>query len=356
MKLKYPFRTAFGNDEAIESVLVQLISRDSYGWGESACWQAPAYCPECAATQFIISRDFIAPRLLNKDIPTGEELQNLLEGIKGNYFAKAAFDLSWWDLFAKQKKLPLWKILGGKSNVVDAGADFGVMDNLSQLTDVILEANKQGYKRIKLKYRPGWEIEMLKYVRSKFPDTVFHIDCNSCYSLKDLTMFKEIDTYGLAMIEQPLSHDDLIDHAELQRHLKTPICLDESIVTIDKVRKAIQIGACRWVNIKLGRVGGITNALKINKLCEEKGIPCWVGSMADSAIGASHNIAFSTLSNIKYPCDIFPTSRFYKQDLGIPELVHSAPSQFKASSASGIGTEVDEQLLKEISIEQTVIK
>jgi o-succinylbenzoate synthase len=355
MPLIYPFRTAFGDDEVIESVLVRLSSGDHYGWGESASWKAPAYCPECAATQFVISRDFLAPRLLNQEIPSGQALQDQLAGIKGNHFAKAAFDLAWWDLHAKQQSQPLWRILGGKGPVVTAGADFGVMDSIPQLIESISRANEQGYKRVKLKYRPGWELNMIKQVRAAFPDTVLHVDCNSGYSLSDLEMFEELDNYGLAMIEQPLAHNDLVDHAALQSHLKTPICLDESIVSADRARKAIQLGACRWINIKLGRVGGITNALKINSVCEENGIPCWVGGMLESAVGGSHNIAFATLANMQYPCDIFPTSRFYVQDLGTPPIEHSAPSEFEASEEPGIGVCPNEQLLEELAIEQTVV-
>jgi len=168
-------------------------------------------------------------------------------------------------------------------------------------------------------------------------------------------MFKELDDYQLAMIEQPLAHDDLIDHATLQRELKTPICLDESIVNADKARKAIQLGACRWVNIKLGRVGGITQALEINRVCKEGGVPCWVGGMLESAIGASHSIAFATIQNMKYPCDIFPTSRFYKQDLGTTPIEHSAPSKFKASGQPGIGVFPNQGFLEQIAIEQTML-
>jgi o-succinylbenzoate synthase len=354
MPLIYPFRTAFGDNKVIESILVQLSNTEYSGWGESACWKAPAYSAESAATQFIISRDFIAPKLLNQQIDRGKDLQNRLSRIKGNYFAKAAFDLAWWDLYSKQQGKPLWKILGGNNPTVTAGADFGVMDTIPQLINSINLAVDNGYERIKLKYRPGWELNMIEKIRKRFPDTTIHIDCNSNYSLKDIEMFKELDNYDLSMIEQPLAFDDLIDHATLQKKIKTPICLDESIVSADKARKAIQIGACRWVNIKLGRVGGITNALEINKICVNNKIPCWVGGMLESAIGSSHNIAFATLPNMKYPGDIFPTSRFYKQDLGTPSIQHSAPSQFKASYNSGIGVYPNEQLLKKLTIEKTV--
>jgi O-succinylbenzoate synthase len=355
MPLVYPFRTAFGDIHTIESVLVQLTCDGISGWGESACWGSPAYSSECSSAQFIISKDHIAPVLIGQDVASGNDLQDRLKHIKGNYFAKAAFDLAWWDLHAKIQEKPLWKLLGGVSDSIAVGADFGVMESVGNLLKLINKAMIQGYTRVKLKYRPGWELDMLKQVRNAFPDLPIHIDCNSCYSLADIEMFKELDRYKLVMIEQPLAHDDLIDHATLQKELQTPICLDESIVSAEKVRKAIQIGACKWVNIKLGRVGGITNALEINRICTESNIPCWVGGMLESAIGSSHNLAFATLRNIKYPSDIFPTSRFYDQDLGFPAVEHSAPGRFKASSESGIGIIPNNELLKKITMEQATL-
>ena len=355
MPLIYPFRTAFGNDDVIESVLVQLSSGDLSGWGESACWRSPAYCAECSASQFLVSRDFVAPQLLNQQISSGRELQSQLSSIKDNHFAKAAFDLAWWDLYAKARNQPLWKLLGGISSTVSAGADFGIMGCVAELIESVGQAIEQGYPRIKLKFRPGWDLNMIEQVRWQFPDTVIHIDCNSHYSLRDVEMFKQLDSYKLAMIEQPLAHNDLIDHAVLQKQIETPICLDESIVSADRARKAIQVGACRWVNIKLGRVGGITNALEVKKVCEEGGTPCWVGGMLESAIGSSHNIAFATLSNIGYPSDIFPTSRFYTKDLSTASIEHSAPGQFKATDESGIGACPDEDRLQELAIEQIVL-
>jgi len=355
MPLVSPFRTAFGSNEIIESVLVQLSDGIQYGWGESASWGMPAYCPECAASQFLFSRDFFAPRLLHQNIESGKDLQYRLAGVKGNYFAKAAFDLAWWDLYAQEQGHPLWKILGGETPLVDAGADFGVMDSIPQLLESIRQANEQGYKRIKLKYMPGWDLAMIEQVRKEFPEIIIHIDCNSAYSLNDVAMFKKLDNYQLAIIEQPLAHDDLIDHAALQSLLQPPICLDESIVSVDKVHKAIQLDACRWVNIKLGRVGGITNALEINYICEENGIPCWVGGMLESAIGSTQNIAFATLPNMNYPSDIFPTSRFYQRDLSIHPIENSSPAQFRASEDSGIGVYPVEQRLEKVAIEQVFL-
>ena len=354
MPLIYPFRTAFGNDDAIESVLVRLLAGEAYGWGEAAPWKVPAYSPECAATQFVMARDFIAPRLLGQELTTGANLQERLSFIKGNPFAKAAFDLAWWDLHARSQNEPLWRCIGGHSPHVVAGADFGVMETIDLLLETIQTAVEAGYQRVKLKYRPGWELEMVAAVRAAFPTLIMHVDCNSAYTLEALPMFQELDHYGLAMIEQPLMHDDLIDHARLQAHLETPICLDESITSLAKVRKAIEIKACRWVNIKPGRVGGITPAVEIHDLCQQAGIPCWIGGMLESAVGAAHCIALATLPNIRYPSDIFPTSRFYREDLGCPPIEHSGPSKFEASPSPGIGVEPHAGRLEEMALEKIV--
>lgn len=356
MPLVYPFRTAFGDDDTIETVLVRFGSGDYYGWGESTPGKEPTYSPECGITQFVISRDFIAPLLLGCDIISGRELQERLSRIKGNQFAKAAFDLAWWDLHAKLSDKPLWKLLGGESPTIDVGADFGIMESIDLLIKTIENAVRQGYKRVKLKCRPGWDLNMVDAVREVFPDTTIHIDCNSAYTLKNMDMFKQLDSYNLAMIEQPLSHDDLLDHAALQAEIKTPVCLDESITSPDKARKAIQINACRWINIKPGRVGGITQALSILDISSEAGIPCWIGGMLESAVGASHCLALATLPNIRYPSDIFPSERFYKKDLSVPAMVHSAPSQFRASMNPGIGAEPDPDALEEYVEERVVLR
>lgn len=356
MPLIYPFRTAFGNDEAIESVLVRMTSGGQAGWGEAASWRYPAYSPECAATQFVISRDFIAPLLLGRELESGMALQKALACIKGNFFAKAAFDLAWWDLHAKLLGAPLWKTIGGENPVVDVGADFGVMETIDLLLETMGKALAEGYKRIKLKYRPGWDMGMIAAARAAFPKAVIHIDCNSAYTLSDLVMFKGLDRFHLAMIEQPLAHDDLIDHARLQAAIETPVCLDESITSPEKARQAIRIRACRWINIKPGRVGGITNALAIHDICRDAGIPCWIGGMLESAVGASHCVALATLPNIKYPCDIFPTRRFYRQDLGAPAMDHCAPSQFRASDRPGAGAEPDPAALDACRLEQAEFK
>ncbi|MFA7160382.1 MAG: o-succinylbenzoate synthase [Kiritimatiellia bacterium] len=355
MPLVYPFRTAFGNDEVIESILVRMRSGKHFGWGEATPWQSPGYSPEFAAGAFIVIREFLAPRLAKQDVKSGADLQQKLAHVKGNNFAKAALDLAWWDLSARMQKKPLWKMLGGKCPVVDVGADFGIMESIDSLLQTIAGAVQAGFKRIKLKYRPGWELDMIAAVRKRFPDVVIHVDCNSAYTLADLKMLKKLDSFQLAMIEQPLRHDDLLDHAALQKELKTPLCLDESITSSDKARQAIALKACGWINIKPGRVGGLTNAVAIHNLCRKADIPCWVGGMLESAVGASHCLALATLPNFKYPADIFPSERFFKPDLSWPPMALSASSRMVAPEIPGCGAEPDaarlaKQTLEKISI------
>jgi len=355
MPLVYPFRTAFGDEEAIESVLVCLFSGKAYGWGESSPWRAPLYSGEWAQAAFLAVRDWLAPLLLGRDVQSGEALQRALAPIKGNYFAKASLDLAWWDLKARLEGRPLWQVIGGTGPTACVGADFGVMETLDGLIEQIRTAQASGFTRVKLKFRPGWELNIIRAVRDAFPDLVMHVDCNSAYSLEHLPMFQELDNCRLAMIEQPLAHDDLVDHARLQKSIRTPLCLDESIVSISHARKAIELKACGWINIKLGRVGGLTNALAIHDLCQQAGIPCWVGGMLESAVGQAHNIALATLPNIKYPSDIFPTNRFYAEDLGAPPVELSGPSEIMAAAGPGIGCEPHPERLRRLQVEQAVI-
>ena len=280
----------------------------------------------------------------------------MLSCFKRNYFANGAIDMAWWDLYAKTRGEPLWQVLGGRRDVIDVGADFGVMEAIDDLLAKIDEAVKAGYKRTKLKYAPGWDLDMVAAVRKAFPDQVFHIDCNSGYTLDDLAMFKKLDRYNLAMIEQPLTHDDLIDHATLAKQIETPICLDESITSPAKARKAIEIGACLWINIKPVRVGGLTPALKIHDLCEQAGIPCWAGGMVESGLGALHCAAMATLPNIKYPSDVFPGSRFFKKDLVTPGLTLTGPSQMTLPTVPGVGAEPDPEQLERLVVDRATLK
>lgn len=356
MPLVYPFRTAYGSDDAVASVLVKLVSGDGYGWGESQPFRFPTYCPEYSAGVFLTLREVFGPALLGREIDTSENVHALLACFKGNPFAKAALDMAWWDRHARSTGRPLWQVIGGRGGAIDVGADFGAMETIDALLAKIDEAVKAGFKRVKLKYAPGWDLHMVEAVRRTFPETVFHIDCNSGYTLKDVDMFRRLDRFHLAMIEQPLAHDDLVDHATLQKRIETPICLDESITSPHRARKAIEIGACKWINIKPCRVGGLTPALRIHDLCLQAGVPCWVGGMLESALGAHHCMAMASLPNIKYPSDIFPSSRFFKKDMARPEVVLSGPSQVTLSDVPGVGAEPDPQELERLTVEKATLK
>ncbi|NLF30282.1 MAG: o-succinylbenzoate synthase [Planctomycetes bacterium] len=355
MPLVTPFRTAFADDTAIESVLVRMEGDGLFGWGEGAP-NLPTYSPESAAGAFVTIRQYLAPRLVGRDIASGEELQALLAPIKGNRFAKAALDLAWWDLEARRRGMPLWRLLGGKGPDVMVGADFGVQDTIDELLALVAGAVADGFARIKLKFRPGWDVDMVAAVRGAFPDATIHVDCNSGFTLADTPMFEKLDAFNLAMIEQPLAHDDLVDHAELARRIATPICLDESVTSVDKARKAIDLGIVGYINIKNGRVGGLTNAVAIHDYCRAAGIPCWVGGMLESAVGSRHNLALATLDNFLYPADVFVSKRFYDPDLAGREVVHSAPSTLTAPETPGCGSEPIAERLEAMTVEHVEIR
>ena len=315
MPLIYPWKTAYGEDVACHSVLCRMTSGSVHAWGESAPLTAPCYSPEWGAGIFACAKEWLAPALLGQQIDSGAALQQRLAIYKGNPFAKAILDTAWWNLQSRLTNTPLHRLLGATRDQVPVGADFGVMDSFDDLLRAIAGAVDQKFPRVKLKFRPGWDVPMLSAVRRQFPTQVFHIDCNSGYTLADLPLFQQLDQFGLAMIEQPLPHDDLLDHAALQRQIRTPVCLDESIAHPRHVRQALAQHSCQWVNIKPGRVGGLTNAIEIHRLCAEAGIPCWVGGMLESALGASLCVSLAMLDNFTYPADIFPSSRFYHEDL-----------------------------------------
>jgi O-succinylbenzoate synthase len=320
MPLIYPWRTAYGEDVACHSVVCRMTSGSAEAWGESAPLTAPCYSPEWGGGIFVTARDWFAPAIVGQDISSGEDVQRRLAHFKGNPFAKAILDNTWWSLQSVITGRPLHELLGGTRKHVAVGADFGVMDSIDDLLTGVGEAVQAKFPRVKLKFRPGWDVDMLRAVRKQHPTQTFHIDCNSGYRLTDLPLFRQIDEFNLAMIEQPLAHDDVVDHARLQAAIRTPVCLDESVSAVRHVEQALALKSCRYVNIKPGRVGGLTNAVAIHNICKAAGIPCWVGGMLESSVGASQCVALAMLDNFTYPADIFPSRRFYHADLAEPAL------------------------------------
>lgn len=362
MPLIYPWRTAYGEDAAIHSVLCRMSSGSFSAWGESSSLAAPCYCNEWAGGVFALARQWFAPAIIGQTFDSGEQLQQRLAHFKGNVFAKAAFDFAWWGLQSQISGRPLHVLLGEASGCqprteVAVGADFGVMDEVDELLTAIGPAVEEGFPRIKLKFRPGWDLPMLQAVRRAFPEQTFHIDCNAGYRLEDAPLFREVDKLNLAMIEQPLAHDDLLDHAALQKQIRTPVCLDESIIGLRQTEQAIRLESCQYVNLKPGRVGGLTVALKIHNACQAAGVPCWVGGMLESAIGSSHCVALAMLPNFTYPADIFPSSRFYHEDLAAEplELIRTREGQPGVTPFVEL-PEPHPQRLERMTVERAVIK
>ena len=357
MPLIYPWRTAYGEDADVHSVLVRMTSGEHEGWGETTPLRAPTYSPETAMSAYQVISEFIAPVLVGREFQTAHELLAAYNWIKGNPFAKAGPEIAWWMLKANIEGRPLHQLLGGTFRKVDAGADFGVQDSIDMLLEKIQGAVDRGFKRVKLKVRPGsWDLEVLQAVRATFPGQVFHIDCNSGYTLDDIDFCKKVDKLGLAMIEQPLHHTDLLEHAELQKQIETPICLDESITSVRAFEWALKLGACRILNIKMGRVGGLSVAVKLHQMARDAGIPCWVGGMLESGIGAGISIELATLDNFTYPSDLFPSSFFYRQDLVSPETALNDDCSFTPSRVPGTPYKpVLERVEKAAVLSQTIL-
>jgi o-succinylbenzoate synthase len=350
MPLKAPWKTAFSEETTIDTVLVRLRSGDAEGWGEAAPYAVPQFCPEWAAGAFILIRDVFGPRLVGREIGSGAELQHLFSPFKGNNFAKAAIDTAWWDLAARLDNRPLWQMIGGASPEVAVGADIPVQESTAALHDGVRAAVNGGFSRTKLKFRPDSGFEMVASVREAFPDMPLHIDCNSGFTLDDIDLFRRLDSLGLVMIEQPLGWQDLIDHATLQRELATPLCLDETLTSLEIVRQAVEIGATRWINIKHGRVGGLTNAIAIQRYAVEAGVPCWVGGMLESFVGQGVSLALATLPGMGYAADIFPVGRLYAEDLATPDITLSAPGTITAPDRPGHGFAPDPDRLRRCTV------
>ena len=315
MPLIEPWRTAYGEDAEVESLLCRFDSGSVHAWGEASPLAAPCYSSEWAGGVFATVEKWLAPALIGQVVDSPEDLQLRLGHFKGNPFAHAVLDIAWWGLQSRLVGQPLHQLLGATRDWVPVGADFGVTDSIDKLVGEVDSAVAAGFPRVKLKFRPGWDLPVVQEVRKAFPQLTVHIDCNSGYALRDVDVFRAVDEFELAMIEQPLAHDDFNDHARLQNELRTPLCLDESLSAVRHANTAIQLKSCRFANIKPGRVGGLTNAVKMHALFAEAGIPCWVGGMLESATGSSICSALAMLDNFVYPADIFPTERFYERDL-----------------------------------------
>jgi o-succinylbenzoate synthase len=332
-----PFETSFGRVTDRRMLLVEADVDGATGWGESVAGEGPFYAPETVETAWHILRDFIWPILKDQKFNSASEVWDLLAPIRGHNMAKGAIESAIWDAEAKQKGFPLWKLLGGVREEIPCGVSIGIKGSLEELTATVERELAAGYQRIKIKIKPGKDIEPVEHLRQRFPNIRLMVDANSAYQLEDWPHLKRLEAYYLMMIEQPLGWDDLYSHAELQRKLDTPICLDECIHTDEHARAAIELRACRIINIKLGRVGGYTPARHIHDRCQSKQIPVWCGGMLESGIGRAHNIALSTLANFSLPGDITASHRYWTEDVIDPEVEVTPQGTILVPPGPGIG-------------------
>ena len=337
MALVTPFETSFGRVTNRRMLLVEVESDGVSGWGECVAGEGPLYAPETVETAWHILRDFIWPLMKGREFASAAEVWDALEPIRGHNMAKGAVEAAVWDAEAKQKGVPLWKLLGGARSEIPCGVSIGIKETLEELVATVERELAAGYQRIKIKIKPGLDVAPVERLRLQFPRIRLTVDANSAYRLEDWPHLKRLEAYYLMMIEQPLGWDDIFSHAELQRKLDTPICLDECIHTIEHARAAIELGACRIINMKLGRVGGYTPAKRIHDLCLARQIPVWCGGMLESGIGRAHNIALSTLENFSLPGDVTASRRYWVEDVIEPEVEVTQQGTIKVPNGPGIG-------------------
>ncbi|HEV2828226.1 MAG TPA: o-succinylbenzoate synthase [Pyrinomonadaceae bacterium] len=350
------FETSFGRTTERRILLVRVTDKGGgEGWGECTAGEGPFYSDEWIETAWPTLTQFLVPLVLGKTVESTTQILSLMKPVRGHRMAKAAIETACWDLEAKRAGLPLWKHLGGVRSEISCGVSIGIQNTAEELMEKIQTEVAAGYQRIKIKIKPGWDVNIIEQVRRKFPDIRLMADANSAYTLADVALFKALDQFELMMFEQPLAHDDIFDHAELQKQVTTSICLDESIRTREDAGHAIALASCRIVNLKLGRVGGHAQAKEIETVCRESDIPVWCGGMLESGIGRAHNIAMSTLAGFTLPGDVSASSRYWSEDIIDPPVTVSSSGTIVAPDKPGIGFEVNLSRVDRLTVRKVLI-
>lgn len=357
LPLKYPFETSFGRTTRRRILIVKAFDKSgATGFGECVAMENPFYNHETIDTAWLMTTKYIAPLLSAAGIERAAQVDEALAPVRDNRMAKAGVEAAVWDLEAKLLQTPLWKHIGGTREEIACGVSIGLQETTDALIEKVAREVESGYRRIKIKIKPGRDVQLVKAVRCKFPKIALSVDANSAYEFKtDAPLFKQLDEYNLLMIEQPLAPGDLVDHAKLQREIKTPICLDESIVSLRDARHAQELGACRIINIKLGRVGGFSESRAIQSFAQAHDIPVWCGGMLEAGIGRAHNIALSTLPGFTLPGDVSASARYWEEDIIEPPVVVSSEGTIIAPTSFGIGYEVKENLIEKLAVKRESI-
>lgn len=356
LPLVHFFETSFGRTTERRIVLVRVVDADgAEGWGECTAGEGPFYCEEWTGSAWATLKSFLAPMVVNHEVERAAAVFSLMKAVRGNRMAKAALETACWDLEAKRANVPLWKHLGGVRTEIPCGVSIGIQDTPAALLEKIERELSAGYQRIKIKIKPGWDREIIEQVRARFPQIQLMGDANSAYTLEDVSLFRALDEFDLMMIEQPLAHDDMLDHSKLQQQVRTPICLDESIHSAEDALKAIELQACRIINVKLGRVGGHSEAQRVERVCREKSIPVWCGGMLESGIGRAHNIAMATLAGFTLPGDISASSRYWHEDIIEPPVTVTSRGTIFAPEAHGIGYQINLARIEALTVRREAI-
>jgi O-succinylbenzoate synthase len=356
MPLVHFFETSFGRTTDRHMVLVEVSSGGISGWGEVTAGENPFYNEEWTESAWLIARDYVAPRILNHKFESAASVGARTAHIRGHRMARGGVEAAVWDLEARMLGRPLYQHIGGGARrEIPCGVSIGIQESVPQLLQKIETELAAGYQRIKMKISPNWDVDVVREVRRRFPDTLVMADANSAYTLADAPRLKCLDEFGLMMIEQPLAHDEIIDHAKLQAQLKTPICLDECIRSAHHAEQALAMDAGRIINIKLGRVGGFAEAKKVHDVAQAAGVPVWCGGMLESGIGRAHNVALATLPNFVLPGDVSASKRYWKRDIIQPAVETTPRGTIEVRDAPGFGYDLDIDFIKSITVRQESI-
>jgi O-succinylbenzoate synthase len=356
MPLVHFFETSFGRVYSRRILLVTLHCDGVEGWGECVADEGPFYSGETVDTASLVIRQYLAPMLLGKDVEKGSDVPALLSRVRAHRMAKGALENAVWDAEAKTKHIPLWKLLGGTLTKIPCGVSIGIQDSHEQLLDKISTELAAGYQRIKVKVKPGWDVDVLAKIRQRWPDITLSCDANSAYTLEDIEHLKRFEEFKLLMIEQPLWNDDFYFHAVLQKQLQTAVCLDEAIESARDAQAALELGSCRIINIKVGRVGGFTEAIAVHNIAQKFNVPVWCGGMLESGIGRSHNIALSTLANFKLPGDVSASKRYWQEDVIEPEVTVSGDGFIAIRDVPGTGYNIREDQIERITVRKGTLR
>ena len=356
MRLKSPFETSFGVCHERSILLVEVQGDGWSGWGEVTTDAGPFYNSETSQTAWHVISDFIAPAVLGKDLASAAEFPELVAGIRGHEMAKAGVENALWDAEAQLQGAPLWKLLGGQLEEIACGVSLGIRESPERLLESVEKELSSGYQRIKLKIKPGKDLDYVGAVRKAFPRILLSVDANSAYRLEDADHLKNLDDFDLLMMEQPLAWDDIYGHSQLQRRIQTAICLDECIHNAGHASAAIELGACRIINIKLGRVGGYSEALRIHQFCRQRSVPVWCGGMLESGIGRAHNIALCTLPGFTLPSDVSASQRYWLEDIIDPEVKVSERGTIRVPSSPGRGYEIKRALVTKLTVRESNLR